>query len=370
MLKLVLLSISALYVTTAGASNVMVTSSRFEVIFPKTDASSVVQSVHDAYSLLLNPGKKSVRFLPSPLPSSPDGPVQTMSNAGQISIPEMECPTAYAEFTFDREGVSSTFGRTGEVHRGCLYPFEQGFKLYGLVTSYKASSTGLGNSIVGGFTKLIKGSDEDVAEKMANWMIERLRKQDPDMLVAKVETPGKAVTEPDVELIKEKFPLALVSKPQIPAAASQPGSQLPFPLGMMYPNMPFKPSKPAVTGPQDEMLDARKNLTSMGLTYHDQTQFMSAVMRGDSLAVEMFIKAGGVDVDVRDKDGLKPLDLAIQGQKTKLALLLLNARLKVLRDEKGTDAVAAIPAPKRGTLAEMRDYLNKVESLPNASPAS
>src|SRR5688500_10139444 len=40
-------------------------------------------------------------------------------------------------------------------------------------------------------------------------------------------------------------------------------------------------------------LQARKDLTGMGLTYHDSQQFLDAVTRNDAIAAELFIAVGG-----------------------------------------------------------------------------
>jgi len=43
-------------------------------------------------------------------------------------------------------------------------------------------------------------------------------------------------------------------------------------------------------------LDARRQLTLMGLQYFSQEQFSAAIERGDSLAVDLFIIGGGVEI--------------------------------------------------------------------------
>lgn len=60
----------------------------------------------------------------------------------------------------------------------------------------------------------------------------------------------------------------------------------------------------------DPMLRARKDLTSMGLSYFSQQQFVDAIKRGDKMAVELFLKAGAVDVNALGADGKSPLMLA------------------------------------------------------------
>jgi ankyrin repeat protein len=57
-------------------------------------------------------------------------------------------------------------------------------------------------------------------------------------------------------------------------------------------------------------LQARKELTAMGLRYYDESQFLDAVKRGDVLAVERYIAGGGVDLSTRDTEGRSALDIA------------------------------------------------------------
>ena len=45
-------------------------------------------------------------------------------------------------------------------------------------------------------------------------------------------------------------------------------------------------------------LEARSQLTAMGLEYFNQDQFAAAVERGDKLAVDLFIVGGGIKVDL------------------------------------------------------------------------
>ncbi len=62
--------------------------------------------------------------------------------------------------------------------------------------------------------------------------------------------------------------------------------------------------------PEDPALKARKELTAMGMTYHNQDQFIEAVKRGDTLAVKLFVQAEGVDPKAVDKNGRTAWDYA------------------------------------------------------------
>ncbi len=68
-------------------------------------------------------------------------------------------------------------------------------------------------------------------------------------------------------------------------------------------------------------LEARKQLTAMGLQYFDQAQFASAIRRGDQLAVALFVAGCGVSKDAA-VDGKTALVLAQEMGKAEVIELL------------------------------------------------
>jgi hypothetical protein len=52
---------------------------------------------------------------------------------------------------------------------------------------------------------------------------------------------------------------------------------------------------PAAQSSREAMIQARKDLTAMGLRYYDAEQYRDAVRRGDTLAVELYVLARGVN---------------------------------------------------------------------------
>jgi len=72
----------------------------------------------------------------------------------------------------------------------------------------------------------------------------------------------------------------------------------------------------------DRALQARKDLTAMGLRYFDEKQFLDAVKRDDALAVELYIAGRGVNLSGRDAQGRNALDIAHANGNTALAELL------------------------------------------------
>ena len=79
--------------------------------------------------------------------------------------------------------------------------------------------------------------------------------------------------------------------------------------------------KPAPVSP-DRAIQARKDLTAMGLKYHDANEFLDAVKRDDALAVELFIEGRGVNLGARDAQGRGALEIARARGNQPLAELL------------------------------------------------
>ena len=72
----------------------------------------------------------------------------------------------------------------------------------------------------------------------------------------------------------------------------------------------------------ERSLQARKDLTAMGLSYHDHGQFLDAVKRNDELATQLFIVGKGVDLTKRAWSGRTALDIAQDNGNTRLAELI------------------------------------------------
>jgi hypothetical protein len=69
-------------------------------------------------------------------------------------------------------------------------------------------------------------------------------------------------------------------------------------------------------------LQARKDLTAMGLRYYDSGQFLDSVKRDDVLAVELYLVGGGVDIAGKGRDGRSAVDIARANRNERLAELL------------------------------------------------
>ena len=90
-----------------------------------------------------------------------------------------------------------------------------------------------------------------------------------------------------------------VTAPITPAVTLPKDPPVPTPAPEKHlPTIP-KPLTPlAITPLAITALEARSQLTAMGLQYFNQEQFMAAIQRGDKLALDLFIAGGGVDINV------------------------------------------------------------------------
>jgi len=82
---------------------------------------------------------------------------------------------------------------------------------------------------------------------------------------------------------------------------------------------------PAAGASADSALQARKDLTAMGLRYHDPKDFLDAVKRDDALAVELFIAGRGVNLASKDVWGRTALDIARERNNQPMAELLARS---------------------------------------------
>jgi hypothetical protein len=85
-----------------------------------------------------------------------------------------------------------------------------------------------------------------------------------------------------------------------------------------------KPASAAASA--DRALQARKDLTAMGLKYHDSNDFLEAVKRDDALAVGLFVEGRGVNLGAKDAQGKTALEIARARGNEPMAQLLARSR--------------------------------------------
>jgi len=80
---------------------------------------------------------------------------------------------------------------------------------------------------------------------------------------------------------------------------------------------------PSVGAPSlERALQARKDLTAMGLKYYDNADYLAAVKRDDALAVELFLLGRGINPAATDGRGRSALEIARANKNPQLAELI------------------------------------------------
>jgi hypothetical protein len=75
----------------------------------------------------------------------------------------------------------------------------------------------------------------------------------------------------------------------------------------------------------ERALQARRDLTAMGLRYYDNAQFLDAVKRNDALAAELYLVGRGINASAKGADGRSALDIARANKNERLAELLARS---------------------------------------------
>ena len=100
----------------------------------------------------------------------------------------------------------------------------------------------------------------------------------------------------------------------------------------------------APDGAMQTRIEARKNLTAMGVTYHSQADFLAAIRRKDDVAVQLFIDGGGINLNAKDPSGKTPAEIAQAEGATEIATLITNALAKPATVP-ASPAAQQLPAP-------------------------
>lgn len=239
-----------------------------------------------------------------------------------------------------------------EQTQACLYNFRGGVKTY-LVFSRAVRTESLTGGLFKGITRAIQGSDDERIAKELQWGIDEIRKVIPQVLVERIDIPGRPAVEPDKAAVAAIIPSAAAVVETVAAPAA-----LPAPTGAVAPV-----AMPAANAQQAKVA-ARKDLTGMGLSFHSQEQFFQAIRRKDDVAVSLFVAGGGVDPQAPDASGMTALALAESLGATEIAALLKPA----------APAVAAVPAaavatPIQSNTPSAEAVAEAVKALPSEMKA-
>jgi len=290
-----------------------------------------------------------------PMTPFPEYPGQMTIGTRNSGGPKPDC----AGEVFSIEGLDKSMAKYGEAtyHRFCLFPYAGGYRLnyfalYGQQSGVGNSNPNVLSAMLGRAMGSLVGLGDSSA--IINKMLERLEGnlRDAGMTYKLVQLhpkdmAGRVLVEDDLvrptapavtALPPSAVPVAVQPQPTptpintpIPAqsAAALPPELAQLQFAMQRQNelvrqqMAAKQATPSLPK-KPNAADARKELTAMGLQYFSQEQFTAAIRRGDSMAVDLFITGGGVDLNAAAA-GATPLKIAESSGHKEIVALLKNA---------------------------------------------
>jgi hypothetical protein len=322
---------------------------------PGTDikVETIENAVLDAIHLYARDARVQQGIPPSPFP---DYPGQMTLGRRMSGGPKPDC----AGEVFSIEGIDSSMAKYGEAtyHRACLYPYAGGYRInyfaiYGQKSGVGSSNPNalaamFGRAMAGAvglndsssfINKVLSRLEGNLQDNGVTFKLVQLHPKDlggrvvmeddlpkPATLTAAVEQAPMPIAPAPTAQIK---PTADVSRQQLPQKALPP--ELVQLRAMLMQQREEARQEMAAQQPaavtvdkERSAADARKELAAMGLQYFNQDQFVSAILRGDALAVDLFIAGSGVDLNA-PAQGTTPLAAAESGERQEIIALLKNA---------------------------------------------
>jgi len=296
----------------AAAVSVKTTMANAEVVIPDVLPMQAIEAVQDALSGWIGSAPMSLKPIPNPLPARPGKPGTVRGTLGGTPAEILDCSTAVAEVRRETTGARQQMAYNGDLFQACVYPFAKGAKVWLRAVNIDAAESSITHGLFSGIAKAIRGTPGEWLTRRLNDFIEAMKKKLPVVLVERIEAPGLPVQEPDREAVAALLP----QEPEKELSAVAPTTPAMIAAQQTSSGTGVLPDKTAV------MIEARKNLTAMGLSYHSQAQFLDAVMRKDSLAVKLFLDGGGIDPGAKGADGKNALELAREAGATEIVTLL------------------------------------------------
>lgn len=289
----------------------------------------VAERVKSAVNQFAIPANLNFRMLPSETPSRPEEPTRKQVLVRGANAIEYRCENAYAEILKRPPPVNNAFAKFAEGMQVCLYNFQGGVKAYLIFTRIKLTES-MTSGLFSGIATAIQGTDAERINKQLKEHMDWIREAIPTMLVERIEVPGMPLQEPD------KAAVAALIPPKPPTSAVQPEASVPAAAPA---------AARAIATPMQARIEARKNLSAMGLTYHAFEQFIAAIRRKDDLAVQLFVDGGGIDLNARDATGKLPLEVAEEVGASEVVAIIkaaLAPRARGAQADREAEAVAML----------------------------
>lgn len=300
---------------------------------------TIEAAVLDAVKLYARNARVQQGIPPSPYPATPAN--MTIGRRPQGG-PMPEC--AGELFSIDSFDISMAKYGESTYHRACLFPYQGGYRVNYFAIFGMQSGAGnrnpnvlaamLGRAMAGAVGL---GNSSNFINKILERMESNLKEQGMEARLVQLhpkELEGRVVVADDLP------------PPAVAAVPSQPTQQIAAPQmvpmgrgGLVQQNLPPElaqmreaalhgqqaAANPPATKPgTSETMsasEARKELTAMGLQYYNQEQFIAAIRRGDTLAVDLYLTGGGIDLNAGGA-GKTPLAIADAANQTTIASML------------------------------------------------
>lgn len=298
-----------------SSTNTRTTFAVFDVRPAGTSLEGIQEAVAAAFRKHYDGIKVMQQMAPYPLPAyAPRMGFHQESLRGSI-VSAPDCPQAAAIVT-SSDGTLAKYGEAS-VLQGCVFPYRDGYRVnvYALFVQKSGGAdvnvlgAMLGRAItnavgIGDSSRFIGETVDDVET--------RLKALAPDVALVELQ-PARA----DRTLAADRAAPAPTGAMPMTAAAPAAGANLPPELAAVQARLAAvlgqqRPQalQAQADGQGSPALQARKDLSAMGLTYYSQDQFVEAARRGDKLACELFLRAGSVTVTGADKQGATALKAA------------------------------------------------------------
>ncbi|MEG0040581.1 MAG: hypothetical protein RR775_21295 [Massilia sp.] len=292
----------------------------FDVRPATTSIDALQEAVAGAFRKHYDGIKVMQQMAPHPLPVHAPrmGFYQQASALGTVSVPD--CPGAAAIIA----SSDTTMAKYAEasILQGCVFPYRDGYRVnvYALFVQktggadVRVLGAMLGRAVtnaigIGDSSRFIGETVDDIEARLkavtADVALIELQPARPDKPLA----ADRAGAAPGAAAIASSEPAtrrAQALPPQLAAAQAQIASL----LGQQRTATGGAPVMAAPDNSASAAVQARKDLSGMGLTYFSQDQFVEAAKRGDQLACELFLRAGSVTVNTPDKRGVTALKAA------------------------------------------------------------
>lgn len=287
----------------AAAQSVKTTMASAEIVIPDVAPMQAIEVVQDAMSGWIGQAPISLKPIPEHLPARPGTPSAARLNLGGTPAEILDCSAAVAEVRKESASTRQRMAFNGDFFQACVYPFAKGAKVYLRAVNVDAADSSITHGLFSGINKAIRGTPGEWLARRLNDFIEAMKKKLPVVLVERIEAPGLPVQAPDRDAVATFLPVEAAPPMALAASVATPDAPTLLPAAPVSGTtlMPDRTS---------QKIEARKNLTAMGLTYHSQPQFLDAVQRKDALAVKLFLDGGGVDPGAKGADGKSAVDLA------------------------------------------------------------